>query len=259
MDPGLHALLQIAIPFLIFMAGLIYYFACYQKRIRPPSADYFQEPSGDWVRIDCTQRALTEFAWRNKWLSLIPSIFIGLVSLIILMVGVSSGVEFSELLDPGSRFFRLFLIIMALTGIGAFLGYQLKKPQLLRQKKAYQLSSRHDLVFEANSESLRIPTLLLMNPPFWRATDKGLYEILIPLSDVERFEVRPRMGNSPAGFKIVPRGQSIEWGKGQLGNSDVLQFGIGIRRDLFTPLEQQSLLSFLRGKLGDRLIIRDQL
>jgi hypothetical protein len=139
--------------------------------------------------------------------------------------------------------------------VGGYLAFLKTEEPLKYLKKAIFLAEDKPLFLNLNPERITIPVLALVNPAFWQATEKNLFEVFLPLSEIKTIKIFPKMGRSPALYLLKMKGESEYLGKGSMLN---VNFGIGIKRELLLDHEYK-ILSFFQDHLGDNLILRDQI
>ncbi len=242
-------LLLIILPFLLFITGLIAYYIFSNRRRKNVQLSSF--PLKEEIIVDCSIDLKNEFALKKRIIKLAFSVvplFVYFTVMSIVLVG--EGPEALTILsDQNSPLFKVALILPFLMAAGSLMGYYSRKSSIDNFNKAIKLSQDKKLILKLNSDGITIPTLLLTDPAFWRATEKGLTEIVIPLNEIKTVEVWNGSGNSPDQFNIKTDGQSAEWGHSALGS---IMLGIGVKRKPLRNSENE-ILTFLKSKLGERL------
>ncbi len=190
-------------------------------------------------------------------IKVMPHVIVLLMYVFIMgMIVVGQGPEgIQEIRSPSSTLFKVALIVFALMATGAFLAHLKLKEPIATLKKALSLAQNKPLYFKINQNELTIPVIALTNPAFWRATDKNLFEIVLPLQDILSLEVYPKAGKAPSQYLVKVSGESQYLGNGALGGS---HFGFGIKRE-YLAKDEKKILSFFQDNLGERFIIGDQL
>ncbi len=188
----------------------------------------------------------------------LPSIFVFLMYICVMgMVVLGDGPEgFQALLQPSSTLFQISIIVFFLMAMAALVVTLATKEERDILGKALLLAKDKPLKFKLNQEQITMPVIALGDTAFRNATQKNLYEVSIPFHEIISFEVWPWTGNrAHAQYSIKPTGDSQYLGEAVLGLKEPR---IGIRREYLTKHEQK-ILSFLKDRLGEKLIIIDKL
>ncbi len=254
-DDDVSNLLKLLIPFFIIITAIIAFFL-FKTRNQKLSSEFYVKGVKNLninLRPNLNSIIDTNFTLLN-FLPLLILFFSYLF--VIAMVTIGQGPDgVQELFNPSTNLFKIAILTFILMTVGTYLGLSKSKTRTNYLKKAIFLSTNKPLYFKLSSDSLTVPVLALVNPAFWQATEKEMFEISIPIKDIKSVEVYPKMGNAPAQYLLKVAGDSLWIGKGALIDLD---FGVGIKRELLHEHEGQ-ILSFFQDHLGENLILRDDL
>ena len=236
----------------IFIFG--YFFYINRQRKWPKN---FLKPNKLTFSLDLTAKLRREAGKKIHLLTFMPSLSILLVYVLILTsVVLGLDLHTKELpprLTQALTFFgiTLFLIFMFLS----FILYKMNKANIARYKGALEASLKNDLRFEIANGKIKVPTLLLANPSFFRAAELNLSHLEIPLESIISFEIFDGEKNNYAQYKILTDGEIAKFGYGQLGDSAFFEFGICIRRKHFLT-QEYDIVCLLNELLSEKLIVR---
>ena len=248
-----QTLLFLLVPFFIFIIVIISYFLFksraqkYNKSV--VSRDCFE------LEIDITDK-FSHVINQNIFLLKIMPFFVllSIYFFVMFVTTLGSGPEgFVELFTVNSQRFQFSLAIFVLFFIGGALAHLKEKESILNLELAIQLAQGRRLFLKINKTNLTIPALALVNPAFWRAARLSKREITFKSEDILSVEVYPKVGNSPAQFLLKCQGENHPLG---LGGGELIEFGIGIKREFFKEYEK-NILDFFHTHLNEKLIIRD--
>lgn len=247
-------LLAMLIPFFVFIISMIGYFI-YKTRAQKLSRDYYVKDVKS-ININLKPSLKKILSTNFLLIKILPSLILIIIYVfVILIITLGQGPDgFSELTTPSSSLFKVAVLAFFLMAIGAYLAFLKQEEPVKYLKKAVTLAEEKPLFLKLNSEGLTVPVLALVNPAFWQATEKNMYEVFFPISDIKTIEVYPKAGGSPAQYLLKMKGESEYLGKGSMMN---INFGVGIRRELVLDHEHK-ILSYFHDHLGDNLILRDQ-
>ncbi|NOT79403.1 MAG: hypothetical protein HOP07_10460 [Bacteriovoracaceae bacterium] len=248
-------LLIILIPFFIFIISIIVYFL-FKTRAQKLARDYYVKDVEN-LTVNLKPNLKKVLSTNFLLIKILPPLTLLLIYLfVILLITLGQGPDgFSELTTPSSNLFKVAVLAFFLMAIGAYLAFLKQEEPVKYLKKAITLAEEKPLFLKLNSEGLTVPVLALVNPAFWQATEKNMYEVFFPISDIKTIEVYPKAGSSPAQYLLKMKGESEYLGKGSMMN---INFGVGIRRELVLDHEHK-ILSYFHDHLGDNLILRDQI
>lgn len=248
-------LIKLLVPFFVFIISMIGFFL-YKTRAQKISNDFYVKDV-ESLNINLKPKLKKTLSTNFLFLKLLPSLIILLMYVfIIFMITLGQGPDgFVDLTTTNSNLFKVSILTFALMAVGAYLAFLKREEPLKYLKKAILLAEDKPLFLNLSSEGITIPVLALVNPAFWQATEKNLFEVFLPISEIKTIEIFPKMGRSPAQYLLKMKGENECLGKGSMMN---INFGIGIKRELVLDHEYK-ILSFLRDHLGDNLILRDQI
>ncbi len=251
-------LLKMLIPFFVFIILLFVYF--FYKNRKRKNVDFKHVKSIDSISIDLTETLRSEYESKTKWIKIIPPIIIFFIYIFILgmmILGEGPG-GLAAAFDPSTILFKINLFLLVLMSIGGLLGYLRTKDSINHMINAYQISLKTKLVFSIDHQMITVPTLMLCNPALWRASEKNMAHLSIPLEDINSLEVYAGSGQSPDQYKMLTKGETSQYGLGRLGNSDAFNFGICVKRAYLKNHETQ-ILKLLQTHLGEKLTIKDDI
>lgn len=174
------------------------------------------------------------------WLKRIPWITCGFLQIFVTLMFWDSFTSSQENL-------KFYLLISILIFVGSSLGYLVTKSDTKRLQKAIAISMARRPALELTSDFLFIPTLMLMNPAFWRALDRDLSEIQIPLNDIVDAQLFYSRGSKTSVLMLKLRGESEFFTQGQIGDLKLFNFGLKIQMDL-TDFQQKTIVENLTQK-----------
>jgi hypothetical protein len=254
----INTLLKLFIPFFVFIFCLfVFYF--YKNRARK-TYDLKHVQSIKSISIDLTMRLRDEYAHKTKWIKILPPLTLFFVYLFVMgMIVLGEGPGgFQMLFNKDTTLFKINLFVLFALFIGGVLAHFRLKHTMDHLLNAYKISRHSKLIFNIENDELIIPSLMLCNPAFWRASELNQTHIKIKLSEIESLEIYQAAGNSPSQYKIITKGASEIYGKGKIGESDFINFGICIKRD-YLKLHESQIIKLFHERLGDKLIMRDDL
>lgn len=251
----INTLLSLLIPFFLVIFLIIGFFLFKTRKQKLPREQYSINTGP--IDFNLTDRLAEKLSVNIKLLRLMPLIVLLFIDIFVIgMITIGQGPDgIQEITDPSSGLFKVSLMLICLSCIGAWLAHIRMRYTLDIREKSIELAKGKKLIFKISEEGITIPTIILVNPSFWRATEKNLHELFIPFADVDAVEVFAKAGNAPSQFLIKTMNASSSWGESALGEGGPY-FGVGFRR-VFHTEEEKKILSFFQDKLGDKLIIRD--
>jgi hypothetical protein len=242
--------------FFPFVFILIFAYFFYINRARN-SELVLEKPSVLKFSLELSEPLRKEAQRKIRILKYAPSVSI-LVTFFLILLAIALGLDLHiNDLDPRvARLMSFFGLVLFLIFIFmSFILTKMNKEHINRFKNILDLSLKDKLVFEISNGHIKVPTLLLANPAFFRASEDNLNHIEIPLSDIISLEVFDGSKSQNSQFKILASGNIAKFGYGRLGDSAFFEFGICIRRTYFKEDEYQ-ILCILNELVGKRLIIR---
>ena len=174
------------------------------------------------------------------WLKRIPWITYGSLQIFITVM-------FWDLFLSSQENLKFYLLISFLILVGSLLGYFVTKSDTKRLQKAIALSKAKRPSLELTSNFLFIPTLMLMNPAFWRALDQDLSEIKISLEDIVSVKIFAARSKQIKVIVLKVQGHSQIYTRGGFGDTKLFDFGIKVLID-FSESKQKEIAEKLTQK-----------